>query len=87
VVAAQPVEVRPVLAPQVQEVLAIVVPWVKRSTAPAPTASATATTDFSCRACVGTFAVRRRPSDHSTASVKVPPTSIPSTCTALDSFS
>ena len=78
---AEPVEVRPVLAAQVEDVLeapvatsavraprrsssalvAIVVPWVKRSTS-APTAAAAASTDSSWFRAVGTFAVRSSPS-------------------------
>ena len=38
--------------------VAIVVPWVKRSTLVAPSASTAASTDSSCRVAVGTFAVR-----------------------------
>src|SRR5439155_5287949 len=41
-----------------------------------------ATTDSSCFAAVGTFAMRTSPSWKRTASVNVPPTSMPSTRTA-----
>ena len=41
--------------------VATVVPCAKRSTPAAPTARAAASTDSSCRAAVGTFAVRTRP--------------------------
>ncbi len=59
--------------------VAIVVPCVKRSsgTSAAPTSVAALTTECSCARTVGTFAVRSSPSARSTASVKVPPTSIP----------
>ena len=59
--------------------VAIVVPCVKRSrkTSPAPTSAAASTTECSCARTVGTLAVRSSPSSSSTASVKVPPTSIP----------
>src|SRR5262245_41750118 len=57
--------------------VAIVVPCVKRSTSVAPTATAADSTDSSWRARVGTFAVRNLPSATRTASVNVPPTSIP----------
>ena len=66
--------------------VAIVVPCVKRSTSSAPTASAAASTDSSWLRRVGTFAVRTRPSATSTASVNVPPTSIPSARTRAFSF-
>src|SRR5262245_31476108 len=59
--------------------VAIVVPCVKRSTSSAATASAAATTDSCCSLAVGTFATRTSPSETSTASVNVPPTSTPST--------
>src|SRR3954466_2328444 len=61
--------------------VATVVPCVKRSTRSAPTARAAASTDSSCRAAVGTLAVRISPSRKKTASVNVPPTSMPSTRT------
>ena len=44
-------------------------------------------TDSCCRAAVGTFAIRTSPSSTSTASVKVPPTSIPSARIGVDSRS
>ena len=47
------------------------------------TARAAASTDSSCRAPVGTLAVRIRPSSTSTASVKVPPTSTPRIATSV----
>ena len=57
--------------------VAIVVPCVKRSSPPAPTAAAAASTDSSWFRAVGTFAVRSSPSSSRTASVNVPPTSMP----------
>ena len=64
--------------------MATVVPCAKRVTpAPAPTARAAASTDSSCRAAVGTLAVRIRPSSTSTASVNVPPTSTPRIATSV----
>jgi hypothetical protein len=98
---AEPVEVRAVLPPQVEQVLeavatnavraplrsssafvVTVVPCVNRSTSPAPTAAAAASTDSSCDRAVGTFAVGSSPlARSSTASVKVPPTSTPRTAT------
>lgn len=63
--------------------MAVVVPWAKRSGARAPTARAAATTASSWRALVGTLAVVTRPSSTSTASVNVPPTSIPSIATRV----
>src|SRR4051812_44362505 len=58
--------------------VAAVVPCANRVTACAPTAWAAATTDSSCRSPVGTLAVSTEPSSWiTTASVNVPPTSIP----------
>ena len=54
-----------------------------RASLAAPTARAAASTDSSCRAAVGTFAIRTRPSSTSTASVNVPPTSTPRIATRL----
>jgi hypothetical protein len=105
-VGAEPVEMRAVLAPQVQHVLepgrrdervrapfrsrsafvAIVVPCVKRHASSAPTARAAATTESSWRAWVGSFAVRSSPSSKRTASVNVPPTSIPRIFTGQPRF-
>ena len=102
---AEPVEMRAVLAAQVQQVLeaggrderrarALALEQrVRRDRRPvrepldlaAPTAAAAASTDSSCRAAVGTFAVRSSPSASSTASVKVPPTSTPRMDTARPS--
>src|SRR6185437_5741609 len=62
----------------------MVVPCAKRvNPAPAPTSRAAASTDSSCRAAVGTLAVRIRPSSRSTASVNVPPTSTPRIATSV----
>src|SRR6185437_5199093 len=62
----------------------MVVPCAKRvRPAPAPTTRAAASTDSSCRAAVGTLAVRIRPSSTSTASVNVPPTSTPRIATSV----
>ena len=95
---ARPVEVRPRLPAEMQDVLEALVRDERRPRAAAleqrvrrdrravreaidpsaPAARAAATTDSSCRAAVGTFATRTCPSDRKTASVNVPPTSIPS---------
>ena len=64
--------------------MAIVVPCVNRSSGPsaAPTAVAALTTECSWARTVGIFVVRSSPSERSTASVNVPPTSIPRIATA-----
>ncbi len=72
-------------SPSSSALVAAVVPWANSSTslASAPARSSTAWTAFSTPSdwssgVVGAFAVTRRPPTASTASVKVPPTSTPS---------